>query len=446
MLAQQWDPASGVPPPSLGTPGLSLEDWKPKIVPAETPNKEGGSAPPPPSPEPAPTPSVPPSSASPPPSGPPGPPPPPPPPVPLNYYQPPWDGGGGTATRLPPISLTRPSPLSPTGQFLSCWSSLPLSSLPPGAQFTPPPLPPMPPGATFYGGRVQWPSSPSPPTEGAGPPPAELSGFVGWIPPSNGREVFPYRTTVTDTGSTFLNYVTGGLYSWDNVVRFIDNVVFGDLLGVLGLTTDLNKKLEEQGVSPNAIPFDAAPMFVGESLQYLMGKASTSLRTLAIGSYSPTWWLMGGVGGGGSLGSLQSTASEWRTQEVEDLVQGLEEAGFRVSVQGPEGWTQGQIEAAIEYRTAYSQAMAKGANYQQAAAKGGQVFHSLIGAGEPGERGLDRHYFGYVSEIKTSVGLPSKSYIIKTMKTAEGYEPGTPAVVHIFIMLNGVKYFIQRKY
>jgi hypothetical protein len=69
--------------------------------------------------------------------------------------------------------------------------------------------------------------------------------------------------------------------------------------------------------------------------------------------------------------------------------------------------------------------------------------HDVLGAAE---RGPDRFYFGSVAEIKTSVGVPGAWAIIEAMKQAERYLPGQSAVVHMFDMLNGVKYFIQLQY
>jgi hypothetical protein len=192
----------------------------------------------------------------------PGQPPPPPPPPPTPWSPPGDDLWGGAPGQLPPVPLTQSSPLSSVGQFLSYWSTLPLSTLPPGAQFTPAPLPPLPPGATFYGGQIQSPSS---------PPPAELTGLVGWWPASTRLDPIPYVKTVTDTGSTSLNYIKGGLLGWENVARLAANVVLVDIQGVLGLLAELNTTLEQHLIFPQAIPFDAVPMYVNESIQYLIG-------------------------------------------------------------------------------------------------------------------------------------------------------------------------------
>jgi hypothetical protein len=113
-------------------------------------------------------------------------------------------------------------------------------------------------------------------------------------------------TTVTDTGSTTLNYVKAFFDHWENVLRFFVN-------GVLGRLTDLNQTLEQNGIYPQAIPLESAPMFVAESLQYLMGRAGQLFSSFAISPNSPTWWFMGagGMGGGSRLGSLPSTAVEF---------------------------------------------------------------------------------------------------------------------------------------
>jgi len=53
-------------------------------------------------------------------------------------------------------------------------------------------------------------------------------------------------------------------------------------------------------------------------------------------------------------------------------------------------------------------------------------------------------YFGFVNEIKTSIGVPDVSVLVRAMEQAESYGPGQPAVVTVLDMLNGVKYFVQR--
>jgi hypothetical protein len=131
--------------------------------------------------------------------------------------------------------------------------------------------------------------------------------------------------------------------------------------------------------------------------------------------------------------TVESSVSQWRTQEVEDLLQRAEEAGLRVSANGPESWTPRQIEAAIEYREVYNRTLSP-----QLA---GTAAHSVLGAPTSG---ADRMYFGFVNEIKTSIGVPDVSVFVDAMEQAESYEPGQPAVVTVFDMLNGVKYFVQR--
>ena len=99
-----------------------------------------------------------------------------------------------------------------------------------------------------------------------------------------------------------------------------------------------------QGFAEAMLPLQAAmglEMEIGPALDWL----STNLTT---GPYSPLWWLTraGGVGGGGGLA--------WRTSEVDDLVQELKAAGFRVSAAGRESFTPTQIEAMDRYQTAYN--------------------------------------------------------------------------------------------
>jgi hypothetical protein len=254
-----------------------------------------------------------------------------------------------------------------------------------------------------------------------------------------------------DTGIRPLNYLLNKfVFPLLNVLVFAENVVVGDFLGLSDLLEQAKSSDPFVQGALNMMPLQGAmglTMEIGPALDWVSAWASTALRTSALGSNSPFWLLMGAGGvGGGSLGSVPSTASVSRTQVAEDLVQGLEEAGFRASARGLEAWTTRQIEAMKEYRAAYDKAWAEGAGYAGAARKGGQAVHSLFGAGEVGEHGPDLYYFGYVAEIKTSVGAPGIPSIIRWMQTAERYDPGTPAVVHLFDMLNGVKYFIQRQY
>ena len=67
--------------------------------------------------------------------------------------------------------------------------------------------------------------------------------------------------------------------------------------------------------------------------------------------------------------------------------------------------------------------------------------HDALGAPTSGP---DRYYFGFVAEIKTSVGVPNLSVLVNAMQQAESYDPGRPGVVAVLDMLNGVKYFVQR--
>jgi len=71
----------------------------------------------------------------------------------------------------------------------------------------------------------------------------------------------------------------------------------------------------------------------------------------------------------------------------------------------------------------------------------GTAAHNVLGAPTSG---ADRMYFGFVNEIKTSIGVPDVSVLVRAMEQAESYGPGQPAVVTVLDMLNGVKYFVQR--
>lgn len=183
-------------------------------------------------------------------------------------------GASPIAVDVPPPTPTPPSDADPADEFGAYWRGLPLAALPLAAQFTPARLPPMLPGTTFYGGRVQFPLPPPLPRL-----PAQLA-FVGWIPPSYNNPI-PYLTTVTDTGSTALNYVVGGLYSWDNVARLASNIVLVDLQGALGVLADVNTWLDEHGMNPNATPGDVEPAIVG-SAQYLSAGAGSWLGSFRL--------------------------------------------------------------------------------------------------------------------------------------------------------------------
>ncbi|MEZ5890347.1 MAG: hypothetical protein R3D52_08880 [Xanthobacteraceae bacterium] len=117
-----------------------------------------------------------------------------------------------------------------------------------------------------------------------------------------------------------------------------------------------------------------------------------------------------------------------------DLVQSLESAGFRVTVGTAKQWTPTQIEAAVVYRDVYNATLSP--------QKAGSAAHAVLGAAP---RGADKMYFGLVAEIKTAIDTPAESVIVQAMHQAESYRPGQPAVVQVFDMLNGIKYFVQRK-
>jgi hypothetical protein len=131
--------------------------------------------------------------------------------------------------------------------------------------------------------------------------------------------------------------------------------------------------------------------------------------------------------------TFESSVSQWRTREVEDLLQRAKEAGLRVSANGPESWTPRQIEAAIEYQEVYNQTLSP--------QRAGTAAHDVLGAPTSGADGM---YFVFVHEIKTSIGAPDVSVFVDAMEQAQSYGPGQPAVVTVFDMLNGVKYFVQR--
>lgn len=134
--------------------------------------------------------------------------------------------------------------------------------------------------------------------------------------------------------------------------------------------------------------------------------------------------------------TAESTAGRWRTPEVENLLDRARQAGLRVSVNGPEGWTPRQIEAAIKYREVYNQTLDP--------KKAGDAFHEIAGAASGGTTGADRISFGLVHEFKTSIGVPDVRVLVNALNQAEGYDPEQPAVVTVFDVLNGGKYFVQR--
>src|SRR5262249_24416361 len=166
-----------------------------------------------------------------------------------------------------------------------------------------------------------------------------LTGLIGFIPPSSKLDPIPYQTTVTDTGSTVLNQVVAALWGWENVARFLVNVVLVDLQGSLGALTDLNQKLEERGIFLNAIPFDAAPMLVGESLQYLMGGGGRWLgmpgaqSEICLGNQNLQHVLRGGSGDRG-IGVLHLDASRLSPADTQAAVRAVRDMDFQAGMAG----------------------------------------------------------------------------------------------------------------
>jgi len=201
--------------------------------------------------------------------------------------------------------------------------------------------------------------------------------------------------TSVDTGNRPLNFLLNkGLLPWWNVLVSALNVPLMSLYGLEDLSSRINDALMHSSVqmeyqaSKDLLPLERAwglTMEIGPALDYAATWLSTSPRFQAL-ARAPAFWVMGagGIGGGipvlsqsaptalnetsalgaqlpNSLQSLEETVessvSGWRTQEVEDLLQRAEEAGLRVSANGPESWTPRQIEAAIEYREVYNRTL-----------------------------------------------------------------------------------------
>jgi hypothetical protein len=441
LLAQNWDPSSA-PSPSYG---FTYDGSSFRFVPAPTPSTiEGGWTLPPPSLTPPagdarPDSSVQPGAgaaqqAAPPvpadPPSPPAPPGSPPPPPPFNLDQAPWGGGGGGGLAgLPPVSATLPGPL-PSTRLLGSWPTLSLSTLPPGAPFTPARLPPTP-GTTFSGGRAQ---SPTPrPTIPAAPPDWTTQTEWTFALPDPNVFQFPPITSL-DTGSQTLNFVLNKvLLPW---VNLLNNVVDIPLAAIQEINNDLRRADPvTYQAAQDMLPLQAAwglSMEVGPALEYATTWLSTNFRTLAIGPYSPTWLIMGT---GGSLPAGRATL-----QDVSDLLQDLRAAGIQViSVKDARDWTQTEIQAAIAYRDVYQ------ATSSNLAA--GNAFHNVLGAAADGTTGPDRIMFNFVNEVKTSAGHPELETFVNALEQAGrhvvigGYDG---AVVTVYDVLNGVKYFVQR--
>jgi hypothetical protein len=130
----------------------------------------------------------------------------------------------------------------------------------------------------------------------------------------------------------------------------------------------------------------------------------------------------------------ETTVNQWRTPEVENLLQEARDAGLRVTASGPNSWTPRQIEAAIEYQETYNRTLSP--------RLAGTAAHEVL---EAAPRGPDRMYFGLVAELKTSLGVPDLDVFINALQQAETrYAQGDPVVVQVFDMVNGVKYFVMR--
>jgi hypothetical protein len=145
------------------------------------------------------------------------------------------------------------------------------------------------------------------------------------------------------------------------------------------------------------------------------------------------------------LGSLPAEAGEAlpraTIQDVADLLNELKEADIEViSVKGGNEWTQTEIEATLEYLEVYQNT----GEYTKA----GDAFHAAVRAASEGTTGPDRIDFNFVNEIKTSAGQPDVTDFMRALDQAEGHALSggyDGFVVTIYDVLNGVKYFVQRR-
>jgi hypothetical protein len=143
------------------------------------------------------------------------------------------------------------------------------------------------------------------------------------IPAPDRRLIQP--VTHYDTGNRPLNYILNKIvFPWRNLLGSAENIVLPPFLGLRDLLEEA--KFSAYGpfvqAAEDMLPLEGAMGLTGEigpALDWAQAWASTSSRTLAIGRFSPTWWLMGasgGVGGGGSLGSLQTLEPELPAAEA----------------------------------------------------------------------------------------------------------------------------------
>jgi hypothetical protein len=142
------------------------------------------------------------------------------------------------------------------------------------------------------------------------------------------------------------------------------------------------------------------------------------------------------TGGGGGPGP-----TPLRVQDILDLLQELNEADIDViSVKGGNEWTKKELEALAAYGDVLEES-----GYHT---KAGDAFHEALGVASGGTTGSDRVMFNFVNEIKTSYGPPDVGDFTKALKQAEGHAAlgnYDGAVVTVYDVLNGVKYFVQRK-
>lgn len=159
-------------------------------------------------------------------------------------------------------------------------------------------------------------------------PPASTSSpasrSVGWVFPTHKHSVAPQVHTVPDTGSTTLNYSLGILYSWRNLAAALESVP-------IGMLAEINETLERNGIPPQAIPLDLAPVMVAESIEYLAARASQALKTPRLTLPLPL--SIDGLGGGVPLRLGRASAP---TEAVpKSLLQHAQMAGAAEEIEGP---------------------------------------------------------------------------------------------------------------
>jgi hypothetical protein len=213
--------------------------------------------------------------------------------------------------------------------------------------------------------QAQQPASRVPASPAAEPVAPDWTTQTEWaIPAPDPRLIQPI--THYDTGNRPLNLLLNkGLIPWRNLLGSAENIVIGSFLGWSDLLEQATNDPDYGGdvrAMTDMLPLERAiglTLGAEPALESAAAWTSANLRTLAIGSYSPTWWLMGagGVGGGGSLRpELQSSLT---SLEEEAAGSGL---GYRSApslIYGPRG--PGQVladffqnnasEAAADYET-----------------------------------------------------------------------------------------------